>query len=53
MPIFKCINNNCLKIVGSKLSFGHAKALAQMIKENTDAERHVLQCHLDDCSMQD
>ena len=52
-PLFKCINNNALKFQGKILSRGYSMALSKFIENNTRADMHILQLHLDDCSMKD
>ena len=42
-----------LKYQGKIMSLGYAQALAKFIENNREVDHHILQLHLDDCSMKD
>ena len=42
-----------LKYQGKIMSLGYAQALAKFIQNNREVDHHILQLHLDDCSMKD
>lgn len=52
-PFTKFLSNNCLKIVRKSISLGYAKAIASLLEQNQDQSLHVLELHLEDCTLLD
>mmetsp|Transcript_40902 Transcript_40902/g.62317 ORF Transcript_40902/g.62317 Transcript_40902/m.62317 type:complete len:98 (+) Transcript_40902:56-349(+) len=53
MPLFKCIQNNRLRIQSQYFGAGFAECLYELLANNEEASKHVLYLTLDDCKLQD